>query len=147
MSANTKTSTSSAGFVLDSYAIMAYLKDEPGADRVQELLLEADASRVSLHMCLVNYGEVLYVTERRWGQVRLQRVMARVEGWPLVIEPVDRRLVKQAAHLKAHYPISYADSFAVALAQMLDMPVVTGDPEFANLDAEVGIEWLVPRPV
>ena len=48
------------------------------------------------------------------------------------------------AHIKAHYPVSYADAFAVALAQEMDGPVVTGDPEFKRVEDEglISVVWL-----
>lgn len=47
-----------------------------------------------------------------------------------------------AAHLKAHYPISYADAFAAVLAQELKATLVTGDPEFHAVQHLIHIEWL-----
>jgi len=44
--------------------------------------------------------------------------------------------------LKSRYPVSLADCFAVALAQSLECPVVTGDPEFRKLEDIVKVEWL-----
>ena len=35
-----------------------------------------------------------------------------------------------AAHIKAGHALSYADAFAVAVAQELDAVMLTGDPEF-----------------
>ncbi len=43
--------------------------------------------------------------------------------------------------LKAKFPISYADSFAAALAQKHECPVVTGDPEFRAI-ADLAIDWI-----
>ena len=37
---------------------------------------------------------------------------------------------------------SYADAFAVALAQMKQAAVVTGDPDFRKFEGLVPIEWL-----
>ncbi|MCX6375220.1 MAG: hypothetical protein NTU88_04140 [Armatimonadetes bacterium] len=44
--------------------------------------------------------------------------------------------------MKARYAISLADCFAAALAQDLDCPLVTGDPEFKKLEGMLKIEWL-----
>jgi ribonuclease VapC len=51
-------------------------------------------------------------------------------------------LALAAAYLKGLHPISYADCFAAALAQQLDAAVVTGDPDFRQLEGRVAIEWL-----
>jgi ribonuclease VapC len=47
-----------------------------------------------------------------------------------------------AAQIKAQYPISYADAFAVALAQELNAAIVTGDSEFKQVESIVKLSWL-----
>jgi ribonuclease VapC len=54
-------------------------------------------------------------------------------------------LVFEAAHLKARYPISYADAFAAALAKRNGAHLMTGDPEFKAVEPEVAIHWLTAR--
>jgi len=60
---------------------------------------------------------------------------------------VSRSTVLAAAHIKARFPISYADTFAVVAAQDHGGVVMTGDPEFRPLvDAGlVAVEWLPRR--
>ena len=38
--------------------------------------------------------------------------------------------------------MAYADCFAVALAKLRNVEVVTGDPEFKEVDGEVKVAWL-----
>ena len=38
--------------------------------------------------------------------------------------------------------MSYADAFAIALAQELNATIVTGDPEFRSVEKIVDILWL-----
>jgi hypothetical protein len=49
-----------------------------------------------------------------------------------------------AAALKANDPISYADSFAATLAKINNAWLLTGDPEFRNLEEDgiLEITWL-----
>ncbi|MCP4579599.1 MAG: type II toxin-antitoxin system VapC family toxin [Deltaproteobacteria bacterium] len=49
--------------------------------------------------------------------------------------------VLDAAHIKARHAISYADAFAVSLAQELNATVVTADPEFNKVQPLVNILW------
>lgn len=49
-------------YVLDSFALVAHLRDEPGSQRVTELLRDASRGQNELFMCLVNLGEVHYLT-------------------------------------------------------------------------------------
>lgn len=133
-------------YVLDSFALLAYLEGEVGRPRVQDLLQGAEANEHSLYVSLINLGEVLYLTERERGLTQAQQAVAATDQLPLVVVPVSRATVLAAAHLKAHYPIAYADAFALVTAQDYNGVLVTGDPEF-QVVAEAGlvtIEWL-PR--
>lgn len=131
-------------FVLDSFALMAYLSDEPGRDRIEELLVSSKAGRCTLLLCMINLGEILYITERRRGLVMAQSVQGLIESLPITLVNPTRNLILEAAHIKAHYPISYADAFVAALAIREDAIILTGDPEFKSVKDLAAIEWLVP---
>lgn len=132
-------------YVLDAFALLAYLRGEPGAERVRDLLLRARSGEARLYLCLVNYGEVLYISERQGGRPAAEEAIRIIDHLPLETVLADRDLTFAAAHLKARYPISYADAFAAALAQKLSATLVTGDPEFRKVEALVEIEWLTNR--
>jgi predicted nucleic acid-binding protein len=133
-------------YVLDSFAILAYLEGEAGQPRIQDLLQGVEANEHRLYVSLINVGEVLYLTERERGLTRAQQALAAIDQLPVEIVPVSRATVLSAAHLKAHYPIAYADAFALVTAQDYNGVLVTGDPEF-QVVVEAGlvtVEWL-PR--
>lgn len=132
-----------ASYVLDSFALLAYLNAEPGGIQVQETLTQAQDGKTQIFLCLINLGEVLYLSERMRGLSQAQRVLALVESLPLQILDVTRDLVFEAAHIKANYPISYADAFVAAVAQREGAIVLTGDPEFATIETLVQVDWLV----
>jgi len=113
-------------FVLDSYALLAYFQDEEGADKVQTVLEMGSEGKAHLFLCVVNLGEVLYVVERERGVSRAHEILARIEEMPIEIVDVDRKMTLEAAHLKARYPIAYADCFALALARIQGASLVTG---------------------
>ncbi len=129
-------------YILDSYALMAYLADESGQERLKDLLSKANENRCVLYLCMINFGEVLYITERRRGLVMAQSVQALIESLPIEILDVTRNLILDAAHIKAQYAVSYADAFVVAIAQREAATILTGDPEFKTLEEVVQIEWL-----
>jgi predicted nucleic acid-binding protein len=54
----------------------------------------------------------------------------------------DWRLAREAARLKAKRKIALGDSFAAALANLRGAEVVTGDPEFKQLEDEVRVLWV-----
>lgn len=129
-------------YVLDSFAMLTLLQLEPGADQVTALLREAEQGMSRVLMSLISLGEVVYIIERRWGEARLRNFLAYVNAAPIEVSPVDQDRVFAAAHIKAHHPISYADAFAVALAQELEATVFTGDPEFRSVEGLVPVQWL-----
>jgi predicted nucleic acid-binding protein len=132
-------------YVLDSFALLAYLEAERGMARVRELLLGAERRACTLYLSLINLGETLYITERERGLTSSHQTLAAVEQLPIQIVQVTRDIVFAAAHVKASYPISYADAFAVATAQYYCGVIVTGDPEFKKLENIVPVEWLPKR--
>jgi ribonuclease VapC len=129
-------------YVLDSFAVLAYLEDEAGAGRVNAVLAAARQGGASVWMSIVNYGEVVYITEREQGLFAAQRAIAAMDQLPMSVVDADRKLTLSAARVKAHHGISYADAFAVALAQARQATVLTGDPEFRKVEALVAIDWL-----
>jgi ribonuclease VapC len=136
------TSSHPEHYVLDSFALLAYLRREPGWRTVKTLLREATGQRAKLSICVVNLGEVLYMTERRLGAERARATLGHVEQLPVQSIDADRALTLRAARVKASHSISYADAFVIALAQLRDATVVTGDPEFGVVEQLVRVRWL-----
>ena len=138
---------SPAAYVLDSFALLAYLEGEAGMARVRSVLGGAEARRHVVYLSLINLGEVLYITERERGLVDARRTLGAIDQLPLEIVGVSRATVLAAAHLKARYPISYADAFAVVAARDHAGVVMTGDREFEPLAAAgvVAVTWLPQR--
>jgi ribonuclease VapC len=130
--------------VFDSYAVLAFLEGEACAARVGELLQQGVNGGCRLFISVINYGEVIYITERERGLTKAQKVIARMDELSLSIMDADRAFAVVAAHIKARWAMAYADCFAAALAIMLDAPLVTGDPEFKTLEAAhiLSIDWL-----
>lgn len=129
-------------YVLDSYAVLALLGNELGASRVEKLMLQAQSGKIKLWMSLINLGEVAYIIERRWGVEKLRAMLAYLEATALLLAEVNKDQVLAAAHIKATYTVGYADAFAIALAKQHTAVLVTGDPEYRQLEHQIDIEWL-----
>jgi ribonuclease VapC len=128
--------------VLDSYALIAYFRDEPGADLVEGLLLAAEKKDAPLHMTDVNYAEVKYSIVKKDGLEAWGEAAKVLQGLPIDFHSTTRAMADGAAELKAKYKMSLADAFAVALAKEKKAELVTGDPEFRVLEKEIRISWL-----
>jgi predicted nucleic acid-binding protein len=133
---------SAAPVVLDSHALVAYFRDEPGAAQVEALLSKAVASDRPLHMTEVNYAEAKYTLIRKDGREAWEASARILAGLPIEFHSVTRRLADQAAEYKASHKLSLADAFAAALAKEKKADLVTGDPEFKPLEKEIKINWL-----
>jgi ribonuclease VapC len=55
---------------------------------------------------------------------------------------VDWDLSREAATLKSKHRMSFADCFAAALARERKATLLTGDPEFRQVQEQVRIQWL-----
>ena len=132
-------------FVLDSYALIGYLENESFSDQIQHVLTQAKDGAFRLYLHVIHIGEVYYITLREQGQDLADLAYSRIKALPIkLIDRIDEELLLAAARLKARHPISYADSFAAALAMINNCPLLTGDPEFKSLEKRgiISIEWL-----
>ena len=130
------------GKVLDSYALIAYFRDEPGAEAVESLLVAAERKDNRLHMSDVNYAEVKYSIIKKDGAEAWAEAAKILHGLPIDFHPTNRGLADAAASYKAHYKMSLADAFAAALAKEKKAELITGDHEFKPLEKEIKIHWL-----
>jgi len=130
-------------YVLDSFAMIAFFEDEPGADKVAEILVEIREKNAKGYMSIVNWGEIYHNTMRENGKEDAERVVTQLDQYAIELVEADRPLTLLAARFKARCPIAYADCFAAALALQRKASVVTGDPEFRKLSGKVAIEWIV----
>ena len=139
-------------YVLDTYALQAFLSGESGADAVRDLLVKAAAGKSKVYVSWISLAEVYYVTYRK-SALEEKELLANntIEGLKrLTIEivPAGESEALKAGHIKAKYPLSLADAFVAALGQIRNAQVVTGDPEFQSLEeaGEIDVFWLPQKP-
>ncbi len=129
--------------LLDSYALLAYLNREESFQKVQEALYEAQISGRPLLMNEINVGETYYILYRKRDREKADFFLDTVlVGLPIRVLPNSFEDVVSSARLKAQYPLSFADCFAASTARRENAIIMTGDPEFENLEHMVEIEWL-----
>jgi len=129
-------------YVLDSFAILAYFQAEAGGAKVKDILKQAKMGDAAASLSLINLGEVIYITGRKLSNDKAKEVLRDILLFPIQLAEVTMDRVLAAAQIKTQYPISYADAFAVALAQELNATIVTGDQEFKQVDSIVKLSWL-----
>ena len=129
-------------YILDSFAVLAYLRGEQPGERVREVLTLAESGGCRVMFPMINLGEVAYIVERRHGLSKAQEILVLLNHEPIDWVEADRPAILSAAHIKANYPLAYADSFVVAAALTCSGTILTGDPEFHAVEGLVPVEWL-----
>ena len=129
-------------YVFDSYAVISYLEDEKGAVEVSKILTKAFNKGINIYLCTINWGGVYYSALRTGGDSAGDTVLEAMQGLPFSIIDVDMDLTKQAAIYKSKYRMSYADCFAAAVSNLAKATLVTGDPEFKQIEKVISIHWI-----
>ena len=128
--------------VLDSHALLAFLRGEAGEELVTEMLEKAGIRDTPLLMTEVNYAEVKFTLTRKDGVAAWEDSARVLAGLPIEFHSATRALADVAADFKARHKLSLADAFAAALAKERKAELITGDPEFKALEKEIKIGWL-----
>lgn len=119
--------------VLDASALLAFLRSEPGADKVASALADAVISAV-------NYSEVLKKTLERGGEIEAAADFIR--GLSVAIIPFDE---EQAAASAALYPqakphgMSFADRACLALGVLRRVTVMTAERKMGLLTLPIKV--------
>lgn len=132
-------------YVLDSYAIFAYIEGENAGKHVSEIFKKALRQEAEILLCVVNWGEVYYIALREGGKSHAESYRETMAKFPITIIEADKELTLQAATIKARSKMSYADCFAAALTKSRKAELVTGDPEFKQIESEIRIFWITER--
>ena len=138
----------SRAYVFDTEAIIAFLYDEPGHERVASLLDDVEDEEAEGLLAELNASEVYYLVARFEGtdddnptsaSLRLaDRDIRALERRGLVLKQADWR---RTGEIKADGYISLADAAAVALAHEHDSTLVTGgDDDFDSLPVDISID-------
>ena len=128
--------------VLDSYAILAFLFQESGHEKVLELFNKASEKDKTLLIAAPNWAEVRYMVERKVGPGQWTEVRHKLLGLPIEIIPADQAMAELAGEIKTSNKMSLADCFAAALAKQRKLEIYTGDPEFKAVEKEVKVVWI-----
>jgi ribonuclease VapC len=128
--------------VLDSYAILVFLFQQKGHERVVDLFEKAADADKSVLIASPNWAEVRYMVERKAGLDKWTDVRDKLMGLPIEIISVDQTLAELAGEIKAKQKMSLADCFCAALTKQKRGEIYTGDPEFRCMEGEIKIIWV-----
>lgn len=123
-------------YVLDASALLAALHDEPGADRVRELLPSARIGSVNLSEVIAK------LQERGVPDTVIDEILDDLD---LSVVPFDAATARQAGLLRTATRtagLSLGDRACLALAAEQDATAVTTDRAWADLDLGITVELL-----
>ena len=127
-------------YILDSFALLSFFRDEPGADVVEKILHEAANDKHELYITAINAGEVWYISYRKDGEAKAALAWEAIKQLPLHVINADAEFSLAAAKIKAKHKLSYADAFAAALTIQKGGILLTGDNEFNALAGLTGFK-------
>jgi len=115
--------------VLDASALLAYLRAEPGADAVEDLLTGDESCMAhAISLCEVYYKLQKYEAE---SEVRLAMQEFKHVGLAVRTDLDEPFWLKVGGYKAAMRSVPLADCFVVALANRTNSPAVTADrPDF-----------------
>ena len=132
--------------VLDSSALLVYFEAQPGCEKVTGIFEESGKEHLGLFISIVNWGEVLYMIERKHGLHRRDAIEHLMDQMNLEVVSPERDATREAAHFKAAYKLPYADCFAAALAAQRKAELVTSDKDFRAVEHKIGFSALAGPP-
>ncbi len=130
-------------YVLDASALLRYVDNEPGGDRVNLILKACVTGRASVCISAIQWGEVAGNLRKRLGADREKSITSSLLPSEVNILPATGDRAVRAAALKVDRKVAYADAFAVDLA--MDSPshvLVTADYGFMVVNDLAKIEFL-----
>lgn len=140
--------------IFDAEPLIAYLYDEPGSDRVEDVLGDVYDDDADAAMSEVTATEIAYKTAWLHAEDRptdddleLGRRQVRnfVDGGVELVPPTESW--ETAAAVKMHGGIALGDAFAVALATERDATLLVGaDGDFEAVGVSVEIERIRTDP-
>jgi ribonuclease VapC len=125
--------------ILDASALIAFLHNEPGAEAV------VDAITANAAVSVVNWAETLSKVAADGDDPQHVADSLQTSDSPLILEPLTDADCVEIARLrpltKAH-GLSLADRACLALARRLEIPVVTADRDWADLNLGTTVQLI-----
>ena len=130
-------------YVLDANALIALLQDEPGAEKVFDVIKAAYKGEAEIIMHKANLLEVYYDAYRYRSKEQADLMVAEVVKSPIQINAeITDDIFAKAGRLKATYKMSFADSFALAQASIFGGALLTSDHhEFDVIERNEAIKF------
>lgn len=121
-------------YLLDTSALLTLRDDEPGAEEIAKILMQAEADKVKVFGCFMTLMEILYRVWKDEDETAGRLAYTQCQSLPIEWVHENTALLEQAANIKASYRVSLADAWIAASAFLHDAWLIHKDPEFEALD-------------
>ncbi|MBN1626978.1 MAG: type II toxin-antitoxin system VapC family toxin, partial [Deltaproteobacteria bacterium] len=112
--------------VIDAWGLLALIfGEEPAATDVKKIFEDKDSTKSSVNVSWINIGEVYYAIGRKKGLASADEVLTDLKLLPMTLHEPSKVDILSAARIKSRYKLSYADAFAVSLAEKINGRIVT----------------------
>jgi predicted nucleic acid-binding protein len=125
-------------YVLDANALVRFFRCGPGFLQVRGLIQQAREGRAHLTISVANLGEAFYVLARYFGADQAGRCILETRK-SVNVAPILEDEALNAASIRLHYKLGFADCFAAELAMRMGATLVTADQEFARIGKRLKI--------
>lgn len=132
-------------YVLDTSALLGYVLDEEGSDRIEEILEELRRSGAVAALSFMSAMEIEYRLVRDYPAQTVSQTLLLLASSPLLVYESDLATRREAARIKSRYRLSVADAWIAALALTRGATLVHKDPEFDQI-GELVAERLPYKP-
>ncbi len=133
-------------YVIDACSLIAYLREEAGAERVHELFEDALSGNINIYLHRVTMAEALYDSLRTNKSNTPKQITAIFHTLPVrMADTLSDEFLLMVAFYKVWHKVSFADCFVLALAKLHNAKVITADHhEFDAIEqaGEVEFEWI-----
>lgn len=122
---------------LDSSALLALLRGEPGAEVVQDLLEAAERQKALVYFSAITLTELVSSIVRSHGGGTAREELQVVLEMPAQIAAPTREQCAEAGWLRGQHKLSTADAIIATQALAAGAELVHKDPEF---EAVIGLK-------
>ena len=133
-------------YIFDSCALIAFFRNENGAEKVKNILLEAASFNSQIIMHNASLAEIYYDAIYNTSKSDADMLMQTISSYPIkMIDKIEMDLIKEIGYFKTTYKVSFADCFVLATARLNNSIVVTSDHHEFNViekSGDVLFEWI-----
>lgn len=133
--------------LLDTSALLAYIKKEEGSEKVSELFKQATRESFTVFMHEINYIELIYKCFQFYGKTPTQKIIASLQSpFFAVVNWKEKQNEYYCAHLKYTYKnLSLADAIGLAFTKFTRGKFWASDQELEPIAKAEKIQIIMLR--